>query len=443
MADRRFVTVDDGYLFPTPLEARLGAKIATAKTDAITDSTTKYGALPAKVTTVEEKTAPLGVGDEDRVEWLFKNGKMPGQIDPDGRWIIYDPVFPNGFEGPGGGVAVTSWHMFLVCGQSNVSGRAKPFGPELDPADPRIQQYGATRRVIETATVPLDMHDTALGLSPATVFAREYLKAQPSNVGVLLIPAGHGGTAFTPAGPTAGLTWSKGMATNPANALYELSVVQAQEALAAAGSQASLKGVIWHQGEGNGALSTTEYAACLDALIADYRTDLGAPSLPFVVGQMNIDGMTPTKLNTDKAHVETPKRILRTGFAPAIAGGSNYNDTTHLGRPGVEALGRTYLSGLWQAISNTVDSRPLPPQDLRASFVGGTLTAAWEAPPCRATGYRLEYSIDGGTWTAATRAWPMYLAESVTGLTGTAVRVRVTTLHDTYESVTRTITAGA
>lgn len=45
MADRRFVTVDDGYLFPTPLEARLGAKITTAKTDAITDATTKYGPL--------------------------------------------------------------------------------------------------------------------------------------------------------------------------------------------------------------------------------------------------------------------------------------------------------------------------------------------------------------------------------------------------------------
>lgn len=36
MADRRFVTVDDGYLFPTPLEVRLGAKIeASPKVAAI------------------------------------------------------------------------------------------------------------------------------------------------------------------------------------------------------------------------------------------------------------------------------------------------------------------------------------------------------------------------------------------------------------------------
>lgn len=33
MADRRFVTVDDGYLFPTPLESRLGALIAASVTD--------------------------------------------------------------------------------------------------------------------------------------------------------------------------------------------------------------------------------------------------------------------------------------------------------------------------------------------------------------------------------------------------------------------------
>lgn len=49
MADRRFVTVDDGYLFPTPLEARLGAKM-----DATINTNPKIAQLDSRTNALNE-----------------------------------------------------------------------------------------------------------------------------------------------------------------------------------------------------------------------------------------------------------------------------------------------------------------------------------------------------------------------------------------------------
>jgi hypothetical protein len=191
-----------------------------------------------------------------------------------------------------------------------------------DPADPRIFQYGAKVRTFRPATVPLDMHDTALGISPATTMAREYLKSQPANVGVLIIPAAHGGTAFTNAAGT--LTWSVWAASAPGLDLPALAVAQTREGIAASGTagyDARLKGVLWHQCESNSAMSTAAYSPKLDQLIAFFRTGLAAPELPFVVGRMTPEGIaaTPGRANVDRSHVQTPGRVVYTGYAPSMA----------------------------------------------------------------------------------------------------------------------------
>ena len=254
---------------------------------------------------------------------------------------------------------VTVLHVFLAAGQSNMSGRGRPAGGAYDPTDPRIFQYGAKNRTFRPATVPLDMHDPATGISPATTFAREYLKAQPPNVGVLIIPAAHGATAFTTA--QAKLTWSVGVAADPAMDLPALAVAQTLEGMAAAtvaGYSVDLKGVLWHQGEGNSAISTAAYAAKLDELIAFFRSRFSSPRLPFVVGGMAPEGIatTPGLANIDRAHRETPSRVAYTGFARSMAGGVNPGDRIHFSRVGVEFLGKTYLSAYRQALRNAATS---------------------------------------------------------------------------------------
>jgi hypothetical protein len=251
---------------------------------------------------------------------------------------------------------VTVLHVFLAAGQSNMSGRGRPAGGANDPTDPRIFQYGAKNRTFRPATVPLDMHDSPTGISPATTFAREYLKSQPPNVGVLIIPAAHGATAFTTALDK--LTWSVGVATDRTLDLPALAVTQTMEGMTAAkkgGYSVDLKGILWHQGEGNYAISKSTYAANLDALIGYFRSRFSSPKLPFVVGGMAPEAIATTRglAGIDEAHRETPSRVAYTGFAKAMAHGRNPGDRLHFSRVGIEFLGKTYLSAYRRSVGNT------------------------------------------------------------------------------------------
>lgn len=283
-------------------------------------------------------------GSNPRVLWRSLTDSVLGTWSP---WVQLG----------GGARPVTEWHIVLAIGQSNMSGRGivgTSDGGKY--VSSRIAQYGATRRVLETATVPLDMHDTASGLSPATVFARNYLRNQPEHVGVIIVPAAHGSTGFTTS--TGTYTWSPGIATNPAFDLPNLAVVQVQEAIAAAlatGAVAEFKAIVFHQGENNSAMSTTSYANNLDALITYLRTRIGSANLPFIVGQMSPEGIAANagRPNIDAAHQQTPSRVAYTGFAPATMGGYNPGDTTHLSQVGVDYIGRTYLEAYNRALFNT------------------------------------------------------------------------------------------
>lgn len=373
---------------------------------------------------------------------------------------IGQSILANGGGGAGGSNSVSELHAFIIGGQSNMSGRGTPYGAEYDPVDSRILQYGSrlnTTGKITTATVPLDMHDAPGGLSPATVFAREYLKTQPANVGVLLIPAAHGGTGFytssetpLPAGyvtPNAGGgTWQYNR-SEPVN-LYQLMVAQTTAALAAAPAQygipASLKGFLWHQGEGD----TTQtdqagYAGHFDALVTDLRSRFGA-TLPVVLGGMSPDwiGAVANRLAIRAAHVDTPRRLTRSAFVKATPDTGKYQDEIHFGRAGVEFLGAGYAEAYKRALANITTSNPMSPRNTRATFIGGTLTAEWDYPISRVTSFVVEYSIDGGAWTTITRALPMDFKETKTGLTGSVAQVRVSTVNEVGTSAPSTPTTA-
>ena len=315
-----------------------------------------------------------------------------------------------------------------------------------DPADPRIFEFGASDRELQKAGVPLDMHDIATGLSPATTLAREYLKTQPGNVGVLLIPAAHGGTGFTTAAST--LTWIPGAASAPELDLSALAVKQTLEGIAAAkasGRTVELKGVLWHQGENNATLTTSGYNARLDTVIAYFRSQLAVPNLPVVVGQMAPEGIAadPVRLNVDRSHRETPSRVPYTGFAAAMAGGTNTGDIIHFSRTGVEFLGKNYLSGYQQATAAAVvDNGSLNaqmPSIQGSAKVGAILTAVpggWRPAPVTLAyqWYRSGTAISGAIGAAYT---------PVAGDLGATITVKVTGSKSGYPTVSKTSAATA
>ncbi|MCU1517759.1 MAG: hypothetical protein JWQ75_2480 [Pseudarthrobacter sp.] len=321
-----------------------------------------------------------------------------------------------------------------------MSGRGLPIGGSADPVDPRIFQYGAKNRTLRAGTVPLDMHDDPTGISPATTFAREYLKTQPADVGVLIIPAAHGATGFTNAAST--YTWTVGAASSPEFDLPGLAVAQTLEGIAvarAAGHEIDLRGVLWHQGENNASLTTAGYSNRLDTLIAFFRSRLAAPKLPVVVGQMGPERVAadPVRLNVDMSHRETPSRVAHTGFAAAMTGGVYPGDIVHFSRVGVEFLGKTFLSGYRDAAAAVVDTGAITakvPVITGTPQVGSYLFAApgvWGPAPVTLTyqWYRSGVAISGATGAA----YPLLTSDE-----GKSFTVRVTGSKAGYAAASKT-----
>lgn len=379
---------------------------------------TPSGDVTIGASTVKEGSAGFRVTDSD--------GRIALDIDESGRVTIPDLTTDT---------TASETHVFLAAGQSNMQGFARPVGGDLDPINPRILQFGASSQKVEPAPAILDNPGGQIGLSPARVFAAEYLKTQPDHVSVLLVPYAWGGTGFN-SGSGNGATWDDRQATGGVRDLYTESVAQTLDALAAAGENAELKGILWHQGESNQNDSFEDYAAQLDRLIDNYRSDLGNTNLPFLIGQMTQEGfeVTPRKLIIDAAHQDTLRRKRYIGFAPSTSGSTNYNDTTHFSRRGVEKLGAEYVAAYFRALDNAPGFGPQQPVNVSAKFINGTLTVVWEQQPRRVTGYRVEYRIDGGAWTEVTREYPMNLSEHVAGLSGTVAEVRVTCINLAQET---------
>ncbi|MET4136818.1 hypothetical protein ABIC21_003048 [Pseudarthrobacter sp. PvP090] len=315
-----------------------------------------------------------------------------------------------------------------------MSGRGLPSGTTDKPADARIFQYGAKVRTFRQATIPLDMLDTARGISPATAFAREYLRYQPANVGVLIIPAAHGATAFT--NSVGARTWNVGTASAPELDLPALALTQTRQGVAAAGAAGyavGLKGILWHQGEGNWWMSTAAYGAKLDQLIAYFRSGLAAPKLPFVVGGLAPEGIA-AKLglaNVDKSHRETPARVASTAFAPSMAGGVYDNDPVHFSRTGVDFLGKMYVIGLAKAAKVTYGPIPKISGTAKAESTLTALPSYWGLAPVTLSyqWYRSNIAIFGAT--AAS-----YKVGS--GDLGRTITVKVTGSKSGYTSSSRT-----
>ncbi len=349
-------------------------------------------------------------------------------MDREGRVIVDIRRDGNVFMGP------REVHLFIAAGQSNMSGRGLPVGAEYDVVDQRLLQYGSKNRSLIPATVPLDMHDSATGLSPATVFAREYLKNQPAHVSVLLVPAAHGGTAFTSASP---LTWS---ATDPLG-LYSQMLQQVDEAIAEStalyGSAPKLKGLLWHQGEGDAAaLNESQYSAQFDALANGLRTHLGLSTLPVIVGEMSPDWtLRNTVANGVMAsHIQTPARLARAAFAYGPPNTGNHNDDVHYSRTGVQRLGENMYAAYFRSLVN-VTGVPAPPPNVSAVRIGEELTVSWEQAPSRVSSYIVEYQVDGGVWIVIPSTTPALSTTRIAnGVVGSKISVRVSTVNDTGTS---------
>ena len=241
------------------------------------------------------------------------------------------------------------YEVFLLAGQSNIDGRGKiadltgelakyatPF-----PAVNIALSTGGLRRhlVLSQGIEPLKPgftgSTTGLKTIPSDLFGPEIgfahtLAAAWPGKRILLIKCTEGGTTLRE-------DW------NPAGekSLYKRFIEfvgTTRSDIEAQGDTLTIRGLLWHQGEGDAGQVAGKYKKNLGAWINQVRSDLGQPNLPVLIGQVYNNGKRDNIFADQKAVVaELPQTWL-----VESAGLETFDKGTHFDAKSQIELGRRF-----------------------------------------------------------------------------------------------------
>ena len=223
-------------------------------------------------------------------------------------------------------------HLFLLVGQSNMAGRGEVEDRDRQPI-PHVFALDAHGDWVP-AVDPVHWDKPSAGVGLARSFAVEYLKHHPG-VSVGFIPAACGGSPISSWAPG---EYFDGTHSHP----YDDAIARARRALPGG----TLKGILWHQGESDRSPALAPaYEAALTALIARFRHDLGAPKVPFVIGQLGqFAGAGPwdaAALEVDRAQRAVAAKAPFSAFVSSDDLTSN-PDHLHFDAASLREFGRRY-----------------------------------------------------------------------------------------------------
>lgn len=201
-------------------------------------------------------------------------------------------------------------HLFLLAGQSNMAGRgmvAELAEPDRA-ADPRVLALGRDGEW-RVATDPIHWDKSAAGVGVGKFFGRLVADASPGVV-VGLIPSACGGSPIS--------VWEPGIYFDQTKSTpWDDAIARARRAM----KDGTLKGILWHQGEGDSNPKNAPlYAGRLEELITRFRTELNAPELPFIIGQLGIFPERPwsvRRAEVDQAQREVAAKMSHVYFVTA------------------------------------------------------------------------------------------------------------------------------
>jgi Carbohydrate esterase, sialic acid-specific acetylesterase len=223
------------------------------------------------------------------------------------------------------------FHLFLLVGQSNMAGRGVVEEQDKKP-HPRVLMLSKEGKWV-SAIDPMHFDKPAAGVGLGKTFGQIIAEANPG-VSIGLIPCAVGGSHID--------AWKPGAFYAPTNSHpWDDAVKRAAVAL----KSGTLKGILWHQGEGDSLPELAQaYEPKLHDLIARLRKELNAPDVPFIAGQMGkFDGVPwpPEKVIVDKAHQNLAKKVPHTAFVSA-EGLKHKGDKVHFDSPSFRELGKRY-----------------------------------------------------------------------------------------------------
>jgi hypothetical protein len=215
--------------------------------------------------------------------------------------------------------------IFLLIGQSNMAGRGKPLTADDTTPHARVLVFNKDQ-AWAPAVDPLHFDKPAVvGVGLGLTFAKTLAEADAA-ITIGLVPAAFGGSPIA--------DWSRG------GKHYVAAVARAKAALASG----ELAGILWHQGESDAAPEKAAlYQAKLDQLIADLRTDLSAPAVPFLVGTLADTAKGAGVATINQALRTVPDRVKQTGCVLA-EGLTMSRDKIHFDAESYRQLGRRYAA---------------------------------------------------------------------------------------------------
>jgi hypothetical protein len=237
---------------------------------------------------------------------------------------------------PAPAVDPARFHLFLLAGQSNMAGRGDVEASDTEAIEGVLALNAKGEWVPARDPVHWDKPTAGAGL--ARTFAREYLLAH-SGVTVGLIPAACGGSPIATWAPG---KYFEGTHSHP----YDDAIARARPALA----RGTLRGILWHQGESDRSVELApRYEQALTELIARFRSDLKAPNVPVVIGQLGrfLDDGKWGDLTSlvDRAQQNVVKKTPLSAFVSS-EGLVAKSDHLHFDSPSLREFGRRYAAAL-------------------------------------------------------------------------------------------------
>jgi iduronate 2-sulfatase len=247
------------------------------------------------------------------------------------------------------------YEAFLVAGQSNCDGRGKaseltgPLAKWAKPQDDVLIAYSCSKlrgpvltsggfRKLQPgwSVAPGKNRPTKLPsgtFGPEVSFGRgmaDRLKGKK----VALIKFAEGGTSLAK-------DWNPNVKDRLYPAFLDFTKRSLKE-LKDKGHTYTLRGMIWHQGESDAGLAAEEYQKLLTAFIARVRADLGAPEMPFGVGEVFDNG----KRDAVRAAQKAVAGKVKGAFFVSADRLKTFDGGTHFDAASQVELGERFAAGM-------------------------------------------------------------------------------------------------
>lgn len=230
-------------------------------------------------------------------------------------------------------VSRNSFHLYLLVGQSNMAGRGEVETQDKTP-HPRVWVLNKDNKW-QPAVEPLHFDKPEIaGTGPGFSFAKK-IAAMDSNVAIGLIPCAVGGSAIRFWLPSEFYGATKSYP-------YDNAIARTKIAL----QDGMLRGILWHQGESDSDSANSKmYGEHLKRLVAQFRLDLDADSVPFIAGTLPefFIARRPYAEIINQAIIQLPQTVPNTRVVSS-SGLGHKGDETHFNTPSARRLGERYAA---------------------------------------------------------------------------------------------------